>query len=201
MLSWNTGSRSRSESCRPINSRRRLRRHRHRARRRVHAFQLDRQPLVVLQRPGSTPPACRPAAGHADAPNLRRPLVQPPDAHAHRAPSAVEKVQAISTPGCTLPACTFQPRRRRQPADQLPGLDDRMRPVLDQDLGDRLGHARRRGRVQRLGQQPPPVFQPPPVQVRGHAPAARPSDLRSTCSSHVAVAATPRAGSGQPRLS
>ena len=76
-----------------------------------------------------------------------------------------------------------------------------MRAVLDRHLADRLHGAAGRGRVEGLAQQPPPVLQAPPVQVRGDAPAVLAARVRSIFASQFAVLTTPRAGCGQPTLS
>ena len=105
MLSRKTGSRSRSDSCRPISSAGRLRRHRH-----------------ACAAPHRRPPAGSPAAGRSSsatrfiaaglpssvqAMRTRRtsdgPSVQPMHANAPAGPCGVGNSQAISTPGCTLP--------------------------------------------------------------------------------------------------
>ena len=132
-----------------------------------------------LPRPrNSTRPACLPAyrPNECAAPPA---ALAPSDGRARTAgPCGVEKHQAISTPSRTWPACKPPAEAPRHPGAEFPRLNDRVRPMFDGHFADRLRRARRRGGIERLRQQPPPVFQPPPVQVGRHAPTTgRPAAL------------------------
>src|SRR5260370_8474516 len=63
---------------------------------------------------------------------------------------------------------------RHQPARQAPCLNHGVRSVLDANLAQGLGLPRPRGGIERLSQNPSPIFQPPPLQIGPPSPTTPP---------------------------
>src|SRR6266851_5982467 len=62
-------------------------------------------------------------------------------------------------------------KARNQPTSQAPSLNDGVRSMLDVNLAQGLHGAGGRSRIERLGQDSPPILESPPVEVRGDPPA------------------------------
>ena len=75
-------------------------------------------------------------------------------------------------PLMNLPRLDFPAELGCQPADQLPGLDDGVRAMFDEQFGRGGDGPGRGGFLEGLLEQAPPVFQASPVQVGSDAPAA-----------------------------
>ena len=188
MLSRNTGSRSRSDSCRPISSAGDSARHRHRARRGLDALQLHGQPLAPPRRHGSAPPAGRPACRRCGRGGPRGGPCPAGGCARVTSPSRRRNFQAISTPGVALPACTCQPSRCvSQLASSQPGRPRaaRARPaprVTDSaapgaDAGSSACVSSRRQYFSRRQFRSDATRQRPPRRARP-APASSPSPPR-----------------------
>ena len=120
----------------------------------------------------------------ADADEAVRRLELPGDLHARLRPCR---------PAPASPAATSASSPAPRPGRPRAG---RARPAPRSRSSSAPGA---RGGVERLGEQPPPVLQPPPVQVGGDAPAAAAQAARTAPARRRRRHA--RAGSGQPMLS